>query len=888
MVVNDNIAVDFGSDVPGTITGNGNVTSSVVLTSNGNQINVSYDAANSTYTGTIAGSGTVAFTLQIATDGNYKFTQFEAIDHPNTNDPDDALNISFGVSATDSDGDVGSGNITVTIDDDGPIARDDFNLFDVSLGSTSGNVITGLNGGAGAADTVSQDDATIVNKVIFAGNEVTVPEGGFAIIDGNYGQLKIFSDGNYDYVLNDDIITKTVSKLNPDAGDCIAGDSSFTDNGITVSVGDPVNPNIGKGVLSWVETIDAGSGIGVRTGGSPGINGGKIWKGEVLQVNFAPADNVKITVAEIGPNNFGDGIDFKVYLASDPTTPIYMELQLPAFTPNGLADFVFDASSFGADEQIVQIDMYSVENSNLERASFLLNNVEVTNHSIPDIKDEFTYVITDADGDEATALLKFDGLNPELIVGSNANDIDPSNTVYEVGDGSGTIVGSAVSDVLIGDVGGATITTQQQDYNILMVLDISGSMGSSSDSDSKISLMVDAISNLLTEFSNYQNGEIKVHLTPFNKYTRNAETFTVTDAQGFSDAIDYLNNLDGRGWTNYESGLQSGIDWLQSNEALDGATNISYFLSDGVPNHYLNDNSKAINGGEAISMAEILGTRDGSNEVQILQNLSDKVIGVGIDIGDKITNIDLIDTTGSAINVTDPNDLDAQLAATNPLIDLNAVGNDTLVGGSGDDVIFGDSVFTDDLAASHGLNTGVGTGWEVFARLEAGESTTNPNWTRADTIEYIRNNAELLAAESLDGNAEGRLGGNDKLSGGDGDDVLYGQEGDDELLGNIGNDTLIGGSGSDTFVLTKDGSIDTIVDFDQSAGDVLDIQNVLQGYDPLADNLSDFVQLTEQGGNTLIQVDTSGNGTSFETVAVLDGVTGLNVDDLTSGGNLIA
>ena len=886
LVLNSSIAVNFGADGPGTVTGNGSIVPNVALTSNGNAVDVTYDAAGSTYIGTIAGSAVVAFTLQILANGDYTFTQFEAIDQPDASNPNDILNISFGVFATDSDGDVTDGNINVTIYDDGPVANDDFNQYSLSDGGADGNVITGFSGGVGAADVVSQDNPTLVTEVAFNGTTYDVPNGGSVTVSGDYGDLIMFSDGSYTYNLTGTGPTLTTnSSLDPDAVDGFVGSNSFTDNGITVSVGEPIYDYLTKGTLSWVETTDVGSGIGIAGNGS-----NKVWKpGEVLETSFATAaSSVTLTVADIGANNFGDGVDFKVYLASDPTTPISLELQLPSFTSDGLATFVINASDFGAGEKITQIDIFSVNNSNLETTSFLLNNVEATYETQTDISDVFDYTITDADGDTSTAQLVLDGVDPMLVVGRNVNDVDPSTTPYEVGDGAGTISGAATADVLIGDVGGATIETQTQDYNIVMILDVSGSMGSASNSNSQLSLMVDAVSNLLTEFGNYQNGAVKVHLAPFNKYAKSAGTFTVTDAQGLNDAIHFLNDLNGSGWTNYESGLQSGIDWLQSGDALAGATTISYFLSDGEPNHYLNDNDDAINGGEAMSMAEILGTTDGTDEVQMLQDLSDQVIGIGINIGSKITNIDLIDSSGSALNVIDPQDLNAQLVATNPLNKLNAVGDDMLVGGDGDDIIFGDTVFTDDLATVHGLGIEAGSGWEVFARLEAGESSIQPNWSRADTMEYIRNNAEALATESLDSNGDGRLGGNDTLIGGAGDDVLYGQEGDDTLLGNLGNDLLSGGSGADIFVLTKDGGVDSILDFDQSAGDILDIQDILQGYDPLADNLSDFVQLTEQGGNTLVQVDTSGTGTAFETVAVLDGVTGLNIDDLSSGGNLIA
>jgi hypothetical protein len=69
---------------------------------------------------------------------------------------------------------------------------------------------------------------------------------------------------------------------------------------------------------------------------------------------------------------------------------------------------------------------------------------------------------------------------------------------------------------------------------------------------------------------------------------------------------------------------------------------------------------------------------------------------------------------------------------------------------------------------------------------------------------------------------------------------------------------------------------------------VLDISDLLVGYEQDMSNIGDFVQLSENGGNTMLRVDTNGSvdGPSFQDVALLEGVTGLNLNDLLSNGNL--
>lgn len=80
--------------------------------------------------------------------------------------------------------------------------------------------------------------------------------------------------------------------------------------------------------------------------------------------------------------------------------------------------------------------------------------------------------------------------------------------------------------------------------------------------------------------------------------------------------------------------------------------------------------------------------------------------------------------------------------------------------------------------------------------------------------------------------------------------------------------------------------VDTIKDFSVTEGDKLDISNILAGFDPLTDALSDYVNVSQSGGNTIVQVDATGSG-QFHTIAILEGVS-VDLDTLTNNGNLIA
>ena len=133
-------------------------------------------------------------------------------------------------------------------------------------------------------------------------------------------------------------------------------------------------------------------------------------------------------------------------------------------------------------------------------------------------------------------------------------------------------------------------------------------------------------------------------------------------------------------------------------------------------------------------------------------------------------------------------------------------------------------------------------------------------------------------------------GGNDVIYGGSGNDWIFGQNGLDRLIGGAGNDTLSGGNQSDTFVfLAADGGgADTVVSFTAGGGngDVLDLSNLLAGSGYTAANAAQYIHLAEAGGSTTLQVDLdgSGSGYSFEDIALLQGLTGLNLGTLVTSG----
>ncbi len=178
---------------------------------------------------------------------------------------------------------------------------------------------------------------------------------------------------------------------------------------------------------------------------------------------------------------------------------------------------------------------------------------------------------------------------------------------------------------------------------------------------------------------------------------------------------------------------------------------------------------------------------------------------------------------------------------------------------------------------------------------EAGETYSNLTFIADDDAsadaESIFDNVTIVElgtsdADVLYGNADDQV-----FSGLDGDDLIYAGAGDDILYGGSGIDFLYGEGGADSFVFEADSAfdaIDRIMDFDAAEGDSLDIADILSGYDPLSDAISDFVQVTSDGQHTRIAVDADGGGDDYEVIATLYGIVGLgNAQALEDDGTLI-
>ena len=535
----------------------------------------------------------------------------------------------------------------------------------------------------------------------------------------------------------------------------------------------------------------------------------------------------------------------------------------------------------------------------------------LTANSIPPgAMDTFTYTIADADGDTSFATLMVDvpQING-LVVGENVSDVGPdTNTpdhfIDTVNPGAGgDINGGLGEDLLIGDVGGgSTIPTNA---NIILLLDVSGSMfsqiafdhdndpGTPNQSISRLEAMKLAVNGLLGELAASPGAEnVRVHMVAFStgRTLVGSGTYDVRSAGAeqtatLNAATAAVTALTQGGWTNYESALQGGIDWVNAGGpngplTTGNVVNQTFFLSDGEPTAFLPGNNTggtaSTNQPASLSLDHAQGEADSVDEIAVLESIfgPTEAIGIALSTPGARANLDEVEDeprfSDASDNIFSANDLISVLSDLNPIKDLQAVGDDNINGSGGNDLIFGDAPFTDDLAAAEGL-TGLdeGAGWDVFTALEAGggNGTQDPSgggagaWTRGDTIEYILNNASDLARESLDSSGNPRAGGNDIINGGAGDDTIFGMEGNDTIMGGSGNDTQYGGSGADTFVIDELNVNDLIADYE--SGDFIDLTALFDmtfsGGAPVAADVPNFVSY--DAGSGVLSVDASGSGT---------------------------
>ncbi|WP_312267350.1 VCBS domain-containing protein, partial [Neisseria sp.] len=490
------------------------------------------------------------------------------------------------------------------------------------------------------------------------------------------------------------------------------------------------------------------------------------------------------------------------------------------------------------------------------------------------LTDSFTYTVKDSDGDSSTA---------NLTITINGKD----GSKYEAGtNGEDNITGGSNKDILVGDKGGSsTIITPGADYNVAILLDVSNSMQQyrTSNGTTYLNMAKASLLNLANDLAEH-DGTVNVAFFAFNRLTSlkiQVDDLTESNVDQLLSSISNL-RLDAysQGSTNYDDAFQDTTAWFNSVSA-NGYQNLTYFLTDGQPTAYTQQGIygtsrgayvdqivvdaalESFNGLSNVSEVHAIGFAKGVTESTL--NFFDNTSSVpleqdsytatgGIYIGGSVTYSGL---EGEATIVSTPEELVAALQHGSSDLYLDGVSSDTIDGGDGNDIIFGDTMYTDHLAwtdnetgisYTSGSHEGMGSQalnefikWSVNSGVEA---------TDEQVSTYVEENWHTL----LDGRTDG------------GDDILNGGKGEDILFGGAGNDELTGGEDADKFVFLANSNSgqDTIVDF-QAGSDKVVFADLVS-----TDNLQNAVWNDET--HTLSFTGVDSNGTSYENSITFNGL----------------
>ncbi|MHC8356452.1 retention module-containing protein [Pseudomonas sp. LB3P81] len=277
-----------------------------------------------------------------------------------------------------------------------------------------------------------------------------------------------------------------------------------------------------------------------------------------------------------------------------------------------------------------------------------------------------------------------------------------------------------------------------------------------------------------------------------------------------------------------------------------------------------------------------------------------KVQAIGVNSDVSVSDLAPYNTTdGKPLANINPEDLANAILGHS---EATLPGKDTINGGDGNDIIFGD------LVSFTGV-TGEGyTALQAFVGKETGIETNKV--TLSNVHQYVTEHYSTFDVsgahdgdDTLLGGAGNDIifgqGGDDKLYGGSGNDILLGGTGNDllngeagndfliggtgtdtldggagndTLLGGTGNDTLIGGLGADTFVWKAgDTGSDVIKDFKASEGDRIDLRDLLQG--ETGSPIDNFLKITTVDGVSSLQVSSAGKFNGADAAAAAPDVT---------------
>ncbi len=222
------------------------------------------------------------------------------------------------------------------------------------------------------------------------------------------------------------------------------------------------------------------------------------------------------------------------------------------------------------------------------------------------------------------------------------------------------------------------------DSNLMFVLDLSGSMTTSSGMEGldRLQATVAAIREVLEQYGSI--GNTMVNITTFGSTASSGTWMTVSQAETFLDSVSA-----NAGNTNYDAALAATMTAFSSNGKLTGSNvqNVLYFLSDGAPNRGDGNSSQLVNSDGGGSDSGIQ-TAEQTLWTNFLSANDINAFAIGLGTGVTVANMSPVaydginDQERDAISVTDMSTLSATLTS---LVQSTVSGSIMTTGGFGAD-----------------------------------------------------------------------------------------------------------------------------------------------------------------------------------------------------------
>ncbi len=318
-----------------------------------------------------------------------------------------------------------------------------------------------------------------------------------------------------------------------------------------------------------------------------------------------------ITISHMGGVIFDDGdiITLPGGTVSETTITGYDEVTVKL---DALLGEDTDGSEYLSDITLGGLGGASVESildSTGQPVSFIDNQdgtVTIKNPSASELRGlEITVKVPlDAGGLNLTAEVSANekGLNDtdKVTVSDDLSLASYSTIVGGVGDD--LLTGTSGNDVMIADVSGLQIMPGQN-YNIAFIVDTSGSMEEGGVAGAVASLKT-VFDELIKGAKGEGAGTVNIYLSDFDDSVRGKVTVNLSSPeQALIELTALLDAMSSGGGTNYEAAFKDAANWFYSEQVKGNpGKNLTYFITDGEPTFYQNQERSVINVGDSQSL----------------------------------------------------------------------------------------------------------------------------------------------------------------------------------------------------------------------------------------------------------------------------------------------